>query len=207
MADEDEAAAIVVVFQIVVEGVGHVAVVALVVVGEIAGVHQQAGNRNLSVNRREQPAHRLEAGQLGENGDDLLVAARMQVGIGVLVHRSRGIDIEAVDRRLGAAPPSLKLHRTIGADDAGAEIVVANINLVVGMAQPVVDIAVVDRGKARIATRIRLRPSRRHRQNRKRRQAKNHSPNTIPHVACSRVVLFKFSSRPPRPDSASRWQT
>ena len=134
MADEYETAAVVVVFEVVIESVCHIDVVALVVVGEIAGVHEQAGDRDLPVNRRERAADRLEARELGERGDDLLVAAGVKIGECVLVERSGRIDVETVDGRVRIGGPRFALDRTVGVDDGGADIVAADIERISGMA-------------------------------------------------------------------------
>ena len=130
MSDEDEAAPVVIVIDIVLPGVAHIVVLeparkrsACAGAGEKT---PKSGQRDLPVHRSVRTALRSEARELLT--DDIHFG---RIGSHVAVRRRIGrygrINVEAIDRRLRVGSPFLLRQLAIGSDDRGREIDIAGI--------------------------------------------------------------------------------
>ncbi len=146
MRDEHEAAALVVVLQVVVERVLHIVVLKALVErhGRARREHPaEADERDLAVHRRIRLARRGEAREL--LADDVgLRRIRVHVAVRRLIGRHRRIDVEAIDRRLRIGSPRFARQLAVGGNDRRRVIDRARV-LAAGTAEPRFRIAVVVR--------------------------------------------------------------
>ncbi len=163
VADEHDAAAVVVVGQVVAPRRRHVAV------GDrLAGRHrrrgagQQAVDGHLAVHRRPHAADLGEARHL-LNGHQLLLGGDLQVRVERALGADRRVHVEAVDRRRPRVADLLHADRSVGAEDRRGEIRGARIV-----------------GHARSAQPHRVSPSRRRAQARRRHDHERQQPARCP---------------------------
>jgi hypothetical protein len=136
--DEDDAAAAVVLRDVVLPRVDDVGVrqVAVDRDGRAAQDADQPGERHLAVDGREQAADLAEPGGLLPHDEELLVGARDEIAVAGRIGRDGRVDVEAVDLRLARRAPALRLHTPVRAHDRRLEVDVADV-VHVGPAEPV----------------------------------------------------------------------
>lgn len=131
MPDEDHAATVIVMLQVVAPGGPNV------VVGEVVrrALFGETGDGELPVSRRKQQASTGKRRDLKERGPEFLLTAPPGVRVECLVLGNRRIDIEAVDRRIGIGLQRLDGERAVGIDDRRRKIAIADIGKI-GPANP-----------------------------------------------------------------------
>ena len=141
VADEDHAAAIVLVGHVPVPGIDHIIVAADALrqalafrLGTARG-DAQGGERGLAVDGRELAADGAEAGELQLDVVDLHLVDG-PVGRPRLVVGDGGIDEEAIDLRIGRGDVFFELRLAVGSDDSGVEIGLARVVGEAGAAEP-----------------------------------------------------------------------
>ena len=145
VADEDDAAAGIVGGEVVFPGGLDVGVGQLAVGGDILAAAEgvEGGERHLPVGGRVEAAGGAEAGELLAH-DLALFRAERGVGVGRGVLRDGGVDVEAIDRRVGGGREEFGLQCSIGGDDGDGGVLRAGI-VAAGAAEPVIHVRIVER--------------------------------------------------------------
>ena len=147
VADEDERAAGIAGGEILTPGARDVGVGEARRTADV-GADVRDGDRadgHLAVDRGEGPAHRAEAGELVLSGVEFLAVGGSEVAVEAGIVADRGVDEEAVDRRVGGRRGGGAGGVAGGRKVGGGEGDGANV-LAAGKAEPVGVLAVVDRG-------------------------------------------------------------
>jgi len=101
----------------------------------------QAGNRDLPINRREKPAARAETRELLHDGARQIPINR-EIGIACRFAGDGGVDIETVDRSVGIGVERLARHGAVLCDDRRVEFDCAGVGAA-RTASPMRGIAVI----------------------------------------------------------------
>ena len=144
MTDQHDAAAVVVMLQVIVPRIAHIVVAEPAIERRAAAAGHglsQAGERELPIERRVRTARRREPRKLLPNDIAFRRVCR-HVAVGAGIGRNRGVDVEAIDRRVGIRLPRFARQLAIGRDDGGAVVDRARV-LATRTAQPVLRICVI----------------------------------------------------------------
>src|SRR5205085_10681998 len=169
--------------KVILPGIAHVVVDEFPVSRQrLAGERgTQRRQRHLPVERRVDAAYRAEARELLAD-DVLLLRPCGHVAVGRRVVRDRGVDVEAIDRRLWVCLPGLARQLAVGGDGGGGHIGSAGV-LATGAAEPRLRLAVIvlTHSRGRRGLSLRLRPARlagrsRRDERQGNRQMSKHSP-------------------------------
>ena len=143
VSDEHDAAAVVVMLEIVIPCIEDIVVGQGAIHGN--GRAEQRGTKrtesDLAVDGRVGPTLRSEAGELHAH-NAFFFRAGEHVAVASGIHGDSGIDVEAIDLRIGVGGPGFQSHLAVGGDDGGGEVNVAGV-LASGTAEPVVTVAVI----------------------------------------------------------------
>ncbi len=143
MSDQDDAAAAVVVGDVMLPGIEDVGIREGTVDrdGIAAQAADERGERDLTVDRREHATHLAEARRLLVHDKELLVGGGDEVAVARRIEGDGRIDVEAVDARLARRVPGLHAGLAVRLHDGGVEVPVAHV-VGIWSAEPVGVIAV-----------------------------------------------------------------
>jgi len=146
VTDEDNAATLVTVSDILVPGADDIAITESYIPGHGRACQSSAesGERDLAIHRRVKAAHGGEAGELIEYDVALFRLDRhgcVETGI----FGDGGINVETIDGGVRVGVESFFCRGAIGSNDGGVEIDGAGV-LVAGEAKPVRVVGVIDKG-------------------------------------------------------------
>ena len=138
MADQNDTAPLIVIFQVIVPSVCHIAVGPAKRWNDLRSRNfsRSAHHRDLPIFRRVHPADVGEAGELLLD-NPAFFGTFVPVRIGTLVQRNCGVDVEAIYRRIFRRIERLESHRAIGPHYRGRQILIAGV-FATGQAEPFV---------------------------------------------------------------------
>ncbi len=143
VSDQHHAAALVVMFQVVIPGIEHVVVGQGTVHGHRRAAKEGPQRRegDLAVHGRIDPALRSKAGKLRAH-HAFFFRTRDHIAVAGGIGRDCGIDVEAIDRRVRVGGPGFARQFAAGGDDGRGHVNGTGV-LPAGTAEPVVPVAVI----------------------------------------------------------------